>query len=296
MKKLVMLLAILPLLAGCNRGKQEKEEQVEAKAPLVKYMTIEESYMKESIRLSGDIVASNSVDIFPDVAGKVQSIKVSEGDYVRKGTVVAYVDRNKPGMNFALSPVESPISGTITSVLANIGAVTSTSMPLFQIGTLDKLEIESYISERDINRVKKGQLANLTTVGYPGKEFSAEVTILNPVVDPISRSLKINLDILDESDLLKAGMFVNIELTTVDKNDALVVNKDILVYRNDKNYLWLLVGDKASMKEVKIGLENEKQAEIIEGVVKGDKIITQGFTYLEEGTAVRALTESKEEN
>lgn len=296
MKKFAMLLVILPLLAGCNRGKGGSEKQTEEQAPLVKYMTMEESYMKESIRLSGDIVASNSVDIFPDVAGKIHSIQVSEGDYVRKGFVVAYIDRNKPGMKFALSPVESPISGTITSVLSNVGAMSSPSIPLFQIGTLDKLEIETYISERDINRVKKGQNAILTTVAYPGEEFSATVNILNPVVNPITRSLKVTLDILNESSLLKAGMFVNIELTTKDKDNALVVSKEILVERNDKHYLWLLLDDKASMKEVKIGLENEKQAEIIEGIVKGDKVITQGFTYLEEGTTVRALTESKEEN
>lgn len=295
MKKALLVLVTVLLVVSCKSGKNKKEPDVVVDTtPIVKTEIIENKYMRESIRLSGDVEVINSVDIFPDVAGKVHSLKVSEGDFVKKGTSVAFIDRNKPGMTFALSPVESPISGTITSVLTTQGAMASPSMPIFKIGTLDQLELVTYISERDINRVKKGQNAILTTDTYPENEFIGTVYKLNPVVNPKTRSLKVNLTIKDDNNLLKPGMFINMELVTKEKEKTIVVNKESLITRNNKNFLWLFKDGKVFLTPVTLGLINEKEVEITSGVSVGDEIVTEGFTYLEEGSSARTL--EKENN
>lgn len=289
MKKIALVLITLFILTGCKKDKTNETESTIDIRPIVKTRELTASGIKETIRLSGDVVVSNSVDIFPDVAGKVKTIKVSEGDYVQKGDIVAYIDRNKPGMNFALSPVESPISGTITAVIANLGAMSAPSMPLFKVGTLDKLELETHISERDISRVKIGQRAILTSLAYPGKEFIGTVNSLNPVVNPVTRSMKVTLSIDDSNGLLKPGMFVNMKLITKERSNTIVVNREILINRNGKNYLWLFNGGRVYLKEVELGLLSEKEAEIVKGLNIGDTVVIQGFTYLENEGEVRTL-------
>lgn len=289
MKKIALVLITLFILTGCKKDKTNETESTIDIRPIVKTRGLTASGIKETIRLSGDVVVSNSVDIFPDVAGKVKTIKVSEGDYVQKGDIVAYIDRNKPGMNFALSPVESPISGTITAVIANLGAMSAPSMPLFKVGTLDKLELETHISERDISRVKIGQRAILTSLAYPGKEFIGTVNSLNPVVNPVTRSMKVTLSIDDSNGLLKPGMFVNMKLITKERSNTIVVNREILINRNGKNYLWLFNGGRVYLKEVELGLLSEKEAEIVKGLNIGDTVVIQGFTYLENEGEVRTL-------
>ncbi|MGL1889993.1 MAG: efflux RND transporter periplasmic adaptor subunit [Spirochaetaceae bacterium] len=295
MKKILFIGLCLALLTSCNKKEQKELLVEEVKLPIVKIQTIKPEAIRETIKLAGDVVASNSVDIYPDVSGKVSSLLVSEGDYVKKGTIVGYIDRNKPGMNFALSPVESPITGTITQVIGKVGSMSAPSAPLFKIGTLDELEIITNISERDLNRVKKGLNAVITTETYVDELFLASISELNPVVNPITRSLKIKLKLHDTKKVLKPGMFVNITLITKNINKTTVVDRDNIVTRNNQSYIWKFVDDKVFFTPVEFGLQNESSVEITKGLEVGESIVTEGFTYLEDGSEVRTITSKESE-
>lgn len=286
MKRIALIIGILSLVS-CNRN-EKRQDDIEVKTPVVSVRTIASERIDIRLKLSGDVVASNSVDIYPDVAGKISSIDVSEGDYVVKDSIVATVDRNKPGMNFAPSPVLSPISGTITQVYTNNGSIAAPAMPLFKIGTLDRLEIETNISEKDLSRVTLGQFARVTTDAYPEKEYKAVVSSLNPVVNPITRTLGIKLDLVNSTDL-KPGMFIDLELITQERNNTIVVTRDEIVSRNGIYYLWKYDNSRVQLKKVETGIEKDNFLEIISGIEIGDEIVTQGFTYLEDGIEVRTL-------
>lgn len=287
MKKTLLILTAIALI-GCKKDQVEKKEEQEIKKPVVAIREITPKSIDERIYLSGDVMASNSVDIFPDVAGKVDRIDVQEGDYVRKDVQVATVDRNKPGMNFAPSPVLSPITGTITQVYAKKGALAAPSMPLFKIGTLDQLEIVTHVSEKDLNRVKLGQKATITTDSFPGEEFIAIVSELNPVVNPVTRTMQIKLNIVGDV-ILKPGMFVDLHIITNESKNTIVLNRDEVFKRNNKFYVWKYSYGVVSQVEITVGIENDNYLEIISGIELGDTIVSQGFTYLEDGIEVKTL-------
>lgn len=289
MKKALLFLTAIALI-GCKKPQIGKEEVQEIKKPVVAIKEITPDYINEKIFLSGDVLASNSVDIFPDVAGKVDKIIVSEGDFVRKNSKVATVDRNKPGMNFAPSPVLSPITGTITQVYAKKGALAAPSMPLFKIGTLDKLEIVTHVSEKDLSRVKLGQKAKVTTDTFANEEFTAVVAELNPVVNPITRTMQVTLTI--EGDvILKPGMFVDLHIITNESKNTIVLNRDEVSVRNGKYYVWKYNNGVVNQVEVSLGIQQDNFLEIISGLNMGETIVTQGFTYLEDGIEVKTLDE-----
>ena len=112
--------------------------------------------IKDYIELNGDVKAKVETTLFPDAMGKLVNIRVNIGDFVRKNQIIAEIDPSKPGMNFALSPVKTTITGTVTSLPIEIGSTVTLQTAIAKVGQLNELEIVTYISEKYIRKMKKG--------------------------------------------------------------------------------------------------------------------------------------------
>ena len=221
-----------PGAPGSNTG-QETPAPVE-KSFNIKTITVERQDISDRLTLSGDVEASTSVDIYAETSGKLSGLLVETGSWVQKDQVIAKVDPSRPGMNYAESPIKAPISGTITQINADPGATVSPQMPLFTIGDISRLVITTQVPERFIYMVENGQTAWITTTAYPGERYKAKVTSTAPVVNPVSRTLKIELSLIDKAPV-KAGMFVGIDLITTTSEDSLTIPEKALLSRDDQN-------------------------------------------------------------
>ena len=185
------------LLASCGNlpprpGQANEEEQVEKRFN-IKTAPVTRQELSSYIVLSGDVEASGSIDVYPSAAGKVVSLPVSLGDYVRKDQILGQVDPSMPGLNYAASPVKAPISGTVTAVNMSMGQTVSQQMPVVTIGQLDELEIKTQVPERFIHQVAKGQKAVISS-SASDRTFEARVTEISPVLNQSSRTMAITPD------------------------------------------------------------------------------------------------------
>lgn len=71
--------------------------------------------LHDFVTTNGEIESQTSVDVFADIGGIVAEVLVSLGSPVTKGQVIARVDPSAPGMQYALSPVLSPITGSVVT-------------------------------------------------------------------------------------------------------------------------------------------------------------------------------------
>lgn len=265
----------------------------EAQAPVeksfnIKTVEVEQHEISDRLTLSGDVEASVSVDVYPETSGKLSSLSVETGSWVRKDQVIAKIDPSRPGMNYAESPVAAPISGTVTAVNADPGATVSPQMPLFTIGDISRLVITTQVSERFIYMVEKGQTAWITTTASPGEKYKARVSALSPVVNPTSRTLKIELSLIEKSPV-KAGMFVGIELITSTSPDSLTVPEKTVLSRDEQSFVYRINGDRAEKVVVSIGIKSGSMVEITSGLSEGDSLVLEGAALLSDGSKVKVL-------
>ena len=244
--------------------------------------------LSSHIDLSGDVEASVSVDIFPVTAGKLTEILVEPGSTVKQGAILGWVDPARPGMNYTPSPVKASISGTITAVNADPGATVSPQMALFKLGNIDELVVTTQVPERFLYLVAPGQTAEITTTAAQGRSFQAKVTSLAPVVNPTTRTLQVKLS-LAEASPVKAGMFVGIRLITSTEENALMVPEKALVRRNEETFVYRVMGDSVEEVVVATGLENSGSVEILSGLNKGDRVVTEGVSLLSPGSRVKVI-------
>ncbi|MBF9018348.1 MULTISPECIES: efflux RND transporter periplasmic adaptor subunit [unclassified Oceanispirochaeta] len=246
--------------------------------------------IKDILKVNGDIIPDSSVDVYSDSSGKLSKLKVSLGDYVRKDEVIAEIDPSRPGMSYTANPVKATISGTITSLPFDVGATVSPQVPIATVGRLQSLQVRTFIPERFISRVKMGMTARLSFEAYPGEEFMAVVTELSPVVDSISRTMEIKLDLTDKDKRIKAGMYAKISLVTEVKEDIVRIPSDCIIIRFGETFVFTMDGeDHVSKRLISEGIRINGVSEIREGLEVGETIIYQGQTLLDDKAPVKVV-------
>jgi len=246
--------------------------------------------IKDLLYINGDVVPASSVEVYPDTSGKLTKLNVSLGEYVRKDQVIAEIDPSKPGMSFTENPVKAIVSGTITSLPFDIGATMSPQVPVAKIGNLTNLQVKTYIPEKFISRIEMGMKAVLSFESYPGETFDAVVMELSPVVDEVSRTMMIKMDIVKRDKRIKAGMYAKISLITQEKKNILRIPTDCIISRFGETFVFALEGeDRVSKRLVKEGIRINGVSEIKEGLNPGDTIIFQGQTLLDDQAPVKVV-------
>lgn len=250
--------------------------------------------MTDYLEFNGDVIAAESIDLYPDVSGKLSKLNVSLGDYVNKGQIVAQVNPSVPGKTYSENPVTSTIDGTVIDVLFDEGAtIASTSVPIVTIGNLSDLELDCFISEKYISAIKLDLNAEITFEAYKGIVFNGKITEISPVLDSNSRTLEIKIGLNENTDnLVKTGMFGSIKLITEVKNDVISVASSSISTGNEGSFVYVISDDnKATLRYVKTGLEMDGQTEIVDGLNIGEMVINRGQSMLKDGSSVNVVEE-----
>lgn len=292
---IITIAAAVLILAGCTPPQRRgARNPAEAQTPVeqsfnIKTAVVERSDISSKLMLSGDVEASASVDVYPETGGKLSVLYIETGSWVSKGQVIAKVDPSKPGRNYAESPVEAPISGTVTAINSDPGATVNAQMPLVTIGDISSLVITTNVPERYIYMVEKGQTAWVTTTASPGKEYEARVSSIAPVVNPTSRTLQIKLNIIGNTPI-KAGMFVGIELRTSTSKDSLIIPEKAILSRDEETFVYRVTGNRVEKTFVSTGIKDSGWVEITEGLSEDELVATEGVSLLSDGAMIRILS------
>src|SRR5690554_3131237 len=133
----------------------------------VRVHAAETTNLRNYIKVNGNVVDTDSIDIYPEVAGKLSYIGVRVGDHVETDQVIARVDPSRPGANYRETDVKSPVAGTVLAVNFTTGATVSPQAAIVNVGMLEDPEVEVAVAERHIGSIKIGTEVEATFVAYP---------------------------------------------------------------------------------------------------------------------------------
>lgn len=253
--------------------------------------------LHDFVNTNGEIESQSSIDVFPDIGGKVHRTFVDLGSRVAKGDVIAEVDPNEPGLHYAVSQIYAPVAGTITKSLLEPGTKVSTQSVITTIGDVSNLQIKAKVVERYVAFLKPGLKAKITLEAYPDEVFDATVDRVSPVIDKTSRTKEVVLRFDRVDGRINAGMFAKVTLFTVDYDDKITVPSTCIVQKGSHEYVFVVSddGQTAVKKEIKTGhvVENEVQ---VEGIEPGQLVVVEGMSVLTDGSKIRDLNNPKVKN
>jgi Cu(I)/Ag(I) efflux system membrane fusion protein len=105
--------------------------------------------------------------------------------------------------------IDAPVSGIVTHKNVNEGDYVETGTPFFRIADLEEVWVMLDAYESDTPWLRFGQDVSFTTESIPGKTFEGKVSFISPELDPATRTVSVRVNVSNEENLLKPGMFVS---------------------------------------------------------------------------------------
>lgn len=174
--------------------------------------------------------------------------------------------------------LRSPVSGTVSSVLAREGEVISPGAPVAIVVPDKDIQISVDIYEGDVASISVGNPVKASFVAFPNRDFEGEVTFINPtgkISDGVVYyEVKIILDEYPENILPR--MTVDVTIQTAQKEGVLILPDRDIQRREGRYFVNVLENGRVVEKEVELGITGEgRRVEIITGLKEGEKILTQ---------------------
>ena len=163
------------------------------------------------------------------------------------------------------------------------------------ITTLDDLlivKLDFSVPETFLATLREGLDIESVTPAYPNEVFRGRVTSIDTRVDPMTRTVAIRAEIENEDQRLRPGMLMVVDLIK-DRRESLMIAEESLVPFEDQQYVFVVQDDNTvSRVPVTIGRRRPGSVEILEGLILGDLVVSEGNTALVDGTTVRLLNET----
>jgi len=226
--------------------------------------------------------------------------------------------------NLVKTTVYSPMTGTISSLSVElgervIGATMMTGTEVLRVADLNRMEVVVEVNENDIIRVKLGDTADVEVDAYLDRAFKGMVTEIansaktTTITSDQVTNFEVRILILRESyaDLVseknpspfRPGMSASVDIFTSRKADILTVPIQAVTTRTDttkteaagaediRTLVFVSDGKYALARDVKTGIQDNVNIEILSGLAEGDTVIVQPFSAISKKLSDSTLIE-----
>jgi RND family efflux transporter MFP subunit len=133
-----------------------------------------------------------------------------------------------------------------------------------------------------------GAAARVSLEAYPGEDFSARVTNISPVGNPVNRTIEVELSLANPGHRIKPGMYAEVEWVE-SRRRALVVPLIAVVERSGKKAVFLAEDGRARLVPVVVGAVVGDVVEVLSGLVGGEKVVTTGAGQLNDKDKIKVV-------
>lgn len=210
-----------------------------------------------------------------------EAVKVSEAALARARSQQGYLI------------LRAPFDGTVTGRFADPGALlpaatgsTSSAQPLLELAQLSRLRVALQLGQDDAARVRVGDPVSLQ-IEPARPPLSLRVSRLSQSLDPRTRTMLCEIDVVNPPEGLYPGSFVQASITLQGPPKPLVPS-DALVEQNGQLFVPTVQDGHVHFQRVRLGMDDGASIEVLEGLRGGELIALNLGTDVPDGAAIRA--------
>ncbi len=254
--------------------------------------------IKISINATGTVMPQNRLQIKPPLAGRIEKILVSEGDYVKTGEILAYMSSSDraaildaaraKGENlkeweeiYKPIPIIAPINAQVIVRAVEPGQTVTQADAILVLS--DRLIIKVQVDETDIGKVKIGQIAEIVLDAYPDSKIDGVVDHIYYESKIVNNVTIYEVDVLPDRvpDFLRSGMSANVNIIQINKANILLIPANAV--RKDftgSSFVFVSKNNKREKRVIETGLTDGENIEVVSGLQENEEvlIIKQDFS------------------
>ena len=189
--------------------------------------------------------------------------------------------------NLADAKILAPISGTVSSRAAEPGEQMSVGRVVLRIDDLSVVEAAAYLPAQYYSEVVPGETKFRLAVD--GRDAGAHtIAYRSPTIDTRLRTFEIKGRVETADGLAVPGNMADLTIV-FETREALGIPSASILTRNGQAIVFVAQDGKASVREVRTGLQNDAWTEILSGLAAGESVVTEGQTQLRDGLPVEIL-------
>lgn len=231
----------------------------------------------------------------------------------RRAELLAQIDRIKAVI--ADKNVRAPWAGRLGIRRVDEGSYVQAGQALVWLQTVDPVYVDFTVPEEDYAKIRPGQVIETTYRAYPGEVFKGTVDVIDAKVDEATRAIAVRAVVPNPQSKIAAGMFADVKVIVAEPQPILTVAETAVTYSLYGDSVYVVVSAKAQPQQnassnaggqsapsqtapaqpalqverrfVKTGEVRDARVAIVEGIKKGEQVVTVGQLKLRPGTNVR---------
>ncbi|MEZ4386096.1 MAG: efflux RND transporter periplasmic adaptor subunit [Candidatus Krumholzibacteriia bacterium] len=190
--------------------------------------------------------------------------------------------------------VAAPFAGVVTARLVDLGQNISAGQPLFSLADVTPLLARVHVPSREFRQLTLDQEVELV-LDSAGTRLKGMITLISPVIDPTSGTIKVTVEVADYPAGTRPGDFAEVRIVTERRPEAVLVPRLAVVTEKGESVLYVVAAGEgetglvADRRVVAVGFTDDDHAEVLDGVAVGERVVVKGQRSLKPGQPVRVL-------
>ncbi|MES9946169.1 MAG: efflux RND transporter periplasmic adaptor subunit [Candidatus Thiodiazotropha sp.] len=257
-----------------------------------------------------DITAEKAQLRSAEAAAKLARINLDRNRDLRANKTVSQADLDSAEANYkqataqvdnvratiAKKTLRAPFAGQLGLRQVNLGQIIEQGTPVVTLQTIDPIYVDFSFPQQQYSILIPGTEVHIRTDAAPDQVFSGKILAVNPEIDQMTRSVRVRAKLSNEGELLRPGMFANVEVLLADDEEVLAIPATAVLYAPYGDTVFVIdeVEDEASGKKqqvlrqqvVRLGDTQGDFVAVVTGLNEGDSVVTSGVFKLRPKMAV----------
>lgn len=192
----------------------------------------------------------------------------------------------------AYTTLHADRAGVIATILAEAGQVVGAGQPVLRLAREGEREVAIAIPESQLSNLKLGASAEITLLAADdhAEPLVGRLRELAPVADPASRTYAARVTLAEPAPGIALGMTARVRFIANGKHDGLLIPLTSIFQQGKQAAVWIVAADHTiSLRPVQVAAYRDDGAVISNGLVAGERIVSNGVHRLAAGETIRII-------
>jgi membrane fusion protein (multidrug efflux system) len=191
---------------------------------------------------------------------------------------------------FAKTRVVAPFNGIIGARRISVGTFLRTGQTITELANIAAIRVMFSAPERFLSLLARGATVTASSPAFPGYTLSGTIIVVEPIIDPSTRSARVVARIPNPELKFRPGMSANISAVLSERPNALTIPNEAVFGSGDQTFVFVVKADSTVARApLTLGTRLPDVVEVLAGLEEGTTVVRAGHQKLFDGGKVMPM-------